>query len=165
MEVSKELMRIFIMSARVQAHPRALAYVNLSLVSMSRSRHTMWGDQIWKHQNFLPFHLPPLHESRLTFNSWNFYIARPGSTPQDCIDWERADVKISGLTYAGEWVEFKALIAEPGATVRFDFPSSDGGWSIHVVVFPWASKAIPDDVPIHLLKTRNAVTGWRMIKE
>ena len=86
--------------------------------------------------------------------SWNFYIARPGDKPQDCIDWEGEGIKISGLSHSGEWVEFNTLIVEPGAIVRIEFPTGHSGRSTHVVVFSWASNVIPSDVPIHHLKAR-----------
>ena len=86
-----------------------------------------------------------------TPDSWNFYIARPGTGPQDCIDWEKAGIKISLFNQVRKWVPLNVLLVLPGDTVRIEFPRGSSQ-SDHVVVFPWTSDALPDNVEIHDLK-------------
>jgi len=82
--------------------------------------------------------------------TWNFYIARPGAGPQDCIDWKEADIKITGLLPNGEWVDFMGLTCQPRTVVCIDYPYGSSR-SVRIVVFPWRSNTIPPDVPIHQL--------------
>lgn len=54
-------------------------------------------------------------------DTWSFYIARPGASARDCINWEEENIKIEAQMPNAEWGECKVLIATPGSRVRISY--------------------------------------------
>lgn len=53
---------------------------------------------------------------------WNFYIARPGASASECIDWVKEGIKIAVRGPAGQWGECTGLVVTPGTRVRIYYP-------------------------------------------
>lgn len=57
--------------------------------------------------------------------SFTFYIARPGFSSGQCIDWRAEGIRITTLAYSGKWVEC-ILPRLPGNTVfRVQYPDPE----------------------------------------
>ena len=89
--------------------------------------HPMWPD-----------HLPPVGDI------WNFYIARPGTSPRKCIDWATKGINIVEYGLDGRWGECRMLSVTPGAQVHIYYTFQHQQHT-REIVFP------SSDLPVHTL--------------
>jgi len=78
----------------------------------------------------------------LEANDWLFYLARPGASASECINWatEGIDVKLCGRD--GEWSACPGLVVAPGARVHI-FHTSQNERRIREIVFAGNDPSIP----------------------
>jgi hypothetical protein len=68
-------------------------------------------------------------------HAWAFYIARPGASESQCINWEQEGIKIQALGSSGCWGKCTGLVVAPGARVRIAYPHGKEE-RIHEIQFP-----------------------------
>jgi len=85
-----------------------------------------------------PDHLPPVGDT------WNFYIARPGASPSECIDWATEGIDIVAYGLDGRWGECRMLSVTPGTRVRISYTFRHQRRT-REIVFP------SSDPPVHTL--------------
>ena len=75
-------------------------------------------------------------------DGWYFYIARPGASTHQCIDWasERISIEICGMD--GRWLECKLLMVQSHARIRISY-TFKRKQCMREIVFPNAHPSVP----------------------
>jgi hypothetical protein len=75
-------------------------------------------------------------------STWNFYIARPGASTRECIDWVADGVEIVAYGPDGHWGECRILTVPPGTRVRISYPFQQRRHT-REIVFPTSDPPVP----------------------
>ena len=73
---------------------------------------------------------------------WNFYIARPGASPRECIDWVAEGINIQTCGLDGKWGKCQLLIVLPHTRVRISYTFRRKR-RVHEIIFPSHDSSVP----------------------